>query len=92
MISLIKPRTSVGIQFRQSRLQAHLVPAPPDHRSKIPKKKESEKQPKNPTEKSQSNSFDPAADMEPALPIKRANKAPCKNDRKAYLQKVMLTR
>ncbi|XP_037721396.1 nocturnin isoform X2 [Drosophila subpulchrella] len=30
--------------------------------------------------------------MEPALPIKRANKAPCKNDRKAYLQKVMLTR
>ncbi|XP_016993518.1 nocturnin isoform X4 [Drosophila takahashii] len=30
--------------------------------------------------------------MEPAVPIKRANKAPCKNDRKAYLQKVMLTR
>jgi len=59
---------------------------------KSPKKESEKKKQKNPTEKSQSNSFDPAADMEPALPIKRANKAPCKNDRKAYLQKVMLTR
>ncbi|XP_034484503.1 nocturnin isoform X6 [Drosophila innubila] len=30
--------------------------------------------------------------MEQALQLKRANKAPCKNDRKAYLQRVMLTR
>lgn len=30
--------------------------------------------------------------MEQALQLKRANNAPCKNDRKAYLQRVMLTR
>ncbi|XP_036337943.1 nocturnin-like isoform X3 [Rhagoletis pomonella] len=30
--------------------------------------------------------------MEQAMQIKRANKTPCKNDRKSYLQKVMLTR
>uniref|UniRef100_A0A0A1WZH4 Nocturnin n=1 Tax=Zeugodacus cucurbitae TaxID=28588 RepID=A0A0A1WZH4_ZEUCU len=30
--------------------------------------------------------------MEEAMHIKRANKMPCKNDRKSYLQKVMLTR
>lgn len=30
--------------------------------------------------------------MEKSLEIKRAGKPPCKNDRKAYLQKVMLTR
>lgn len=30
--------------------------------------------------------------MEQALQLNRANKAPCKNDRKAFLQRVMLTR
>ncbi|XP_015022796.2 nocturnin isoform X4 [Drosophila mojavensis] len=30
--------------------------------------------------------------MEQAMQLKRANKAPCKNDRKAFLQRVMLTR
>ncbi|XP_065359369.1 nocturnin isoform X2 [Calliphora vicina] len=32
------------------------------------------------------------SNMEQSLEIKRAGKQPCKNDRKAYLQKVMLTR
>ncbi|KAL7730654.1 hypothetical protein ACLKA6_003431 [Drosophila palustris] len=38
------------------------------------------------------NAIDPPIEMEQALQLKRANKAPCKNDRKAYLQRVMLTR
>lgn len=38
------------------------------------------------------NAFDPTSQMEQALQLKRVNKAPCKNDRKAYLQRVMLTR
>lgn len=38
------------------------------------------------------NAIDPPIEMEQALQLKRANKPPCKNDRKAYLQRVMLTR
>jgi len=38
------------------------------------------------------NAIDPPNQMEQAMQLKRANKAPCKNDRKAYLQRVMLTR